>query len=1448
MKFIGLDTGSVSVKLVMLDEKGNKMQGFYTRHKGLPLKVSLELLETAVRGSVRHHGETSSPGNLSLSVTGSSGRWIANALGIGFTNEVIAQTYATRKLSPHTRTIIELGGEDSKLIILGEKGIKDFSMNSVCAAGTGSFLDQQAERLRLSIEEFSELALQSKPARIAGRCSVFAKSDMIHLQQIATPVEDIVAGLCFALARNFKGSIVRGRTIEEPVSFHGGVAANKGMVKAFREVFGFSQFLVPEDFALMGALGAALKDMDEGTTNPFDLSILRSLLESSQFSEPGHRPLVSPADDFFERHPEDGHRWEVMSQKPEEPLQQMTSGGLSSTPKKIRAYLGIDVGSISTNLAVIDENGLLLAKRYLMTAGRPIEAVNQGLREIGHELRDRIEIMGVGTTGSGRYMIADYVGADIVKNEITAQATAAVSISKDVDTIFEIGGQDSKYISLKDAVIVDFEMNKACAAGTGSFLEEQAEKLNISVKNEFAGCAFSSESPCRLGERCTVFMENSLMANLQRGAEKNDLLAGLAYSIVQNYINKVVMGKPIGENIFFQGGVAFNKSVVAAFEKYLGKNIVVPPHHDVTGAIGMALIAMRHMKSQQSAVSSQQSDKDAGPLPVTSFKGFALSERSHEISSFECRGCPNVCEINRVKIAGEESHLFYGGRCEKYDVKRQKDPSALPDLFTFREEVLWKEHNERLSAVRGQQSGMKELDRRRGTGDQRPKIGIPYLFFFHDYLPFWTTLFWELGFPVEVSSKTNREIVNAGAERVLADTCFPVKVAHGHIQHLMEKGVTTLLIPSFINMNDTHEEFERGYACPLTQSIPYAAKVAHPEAMILAPIVNLRKGWKSVIAEITRVLSPFGIKKRDVLEAASIAERAQEEFVAAVKAKGAEVFSSLRERTIVIVGRPYNAFESGMNLNIPKKLSDLNVLAIPMDFIPSADLRIQDTWPNMYWRSGQRILKAARFIREHPHLFAIFIGNFSCGPDSFILKFFNEEMQGKPFLQIEIDEHSADAGAITRCEAFLDSIGHHRDHMTVPNAVYTEERPVAAPPHRTPHLRKRTVFMPRMSDHAFGIAAAFERCGVSAEVLPESDGESADMGRRYVSGKECYPCTVTTGDMLKKVFSTDFEPEHSVFFMPSGAGPCRFGQYNVFHRMVLKELGYDNVPILSPNQDSHFYSELGIVGRDFSTFAWEGIVACELLHKSLHETRPYEREKGSADALYKEYLKKLSLSLRGADGKVERVLDSIRKDFENLPRYVDEKPLIGIVGEIFVRSHRFSNEDLIRKVEGLGGEAWLAPVEEWIYYVNRMGLRKALIKKERSAIIELLLKNFFQKRIEHRLARHFKGFLKTLKEPDTKELLKKASPYLHDSLEGEAVLSIGKSIDLIEKGVSGIINAMPFGCMPGTVVTSLMRGISRDYGIPCISMPYDGTESPSLEIQLEAFMGQAAEYSRTKGH
>ena len=1412
MQYIGLDAGSVSVKCVLLDTEGNILNSFYQRHKGRPLPVALDLLTTVLNSTdtVRQSlGQPSCNRDISLSLTGSAGRLIGSLLGITPVNEVVAYAYATRRRYPHIRTVIELGGEDSKLIILADDSYstKDFYMNSVCAAGTGSFLDQQAERLRLSIEDFSELSLKSaKPPRIAGRCSVFAKSDMIHLQQIATPTEDIVAGLCFAVARNFKGSIAKGRELALPVSFQGGVAANRGMIRAFRDIFGIRELFVPDEFALMGAIGAALKDMDEGKHQTFDLRKLKDFIHSARPAEKGYLPLAGGDADFCPRNLQYDNR------PPEGEL-------CARNSRRIKTYLGVDIGSISTNLALIDESCRVIVKRYLMTAGRPIEAVRQGLEEIYQETGDRIEIAGVGTTGSGRYMIADYIGADIVKNEITAQATAAVFIDKEVDTIFEIGGQDSKYICLKNGVIVDFEMNKACAAGTGSFLEEQAEKLGISIKGEFQESAFLSQSPCRLGERCTVFMENSLMSNLQSGTDKKDLLAGLAYSIVQNYINRVVCKKPVGNRIFFQGGVAFNKAVVAAFEKYLGRQIIVPPDHDVTGAIGMALIAMKQMKNCNAS---------------TNFKGFAFSRRPYGISSFECKGCPNVCEINAIQIEGEQGKLFYGGRCEKYDIRKKRPEYKIPDLFAYRNEMLWHAHRERKSAYERQQADSSDT----APYPSRKRIGLPFIFYFHDFLPFWTTLLWELGFAVEASPETDSHIIDTGQETVLAETCFPVKTAHGHIKYLLDRGIDTIVIPSFVNLNKTDDPFYAGFACPYTQTIPYMAKTAFSGIQVLSPVIDLHQGEAFLKKELKRLLSPHHISGSKLCRAFETASREQETFTKKIKNKGREILSSLTERTVVITGRAYNSFDRGVNLDIPRKLSDLGVLSLPMDFLPIENSPVNQDWPNMYWKAGQRILSAAKLIRTNPLLYAVHISNFSCGPDSFIIKFFEEEMYGKPYLHLELDAHSADAGVVTRCEAFLDSIGNTKAKAG------SDEIPVRKQRYNSHFSTGRTIFLPRMSDHSLAIAAAFEFCGTAASVLPESSSESVDMGKKYVSGKECYPCAVTTGDMIKKITEPGFTADKSAFFMPSGSGPCRFGQYNVFHRLVMQDLGLENVPVFSPNQDEHFYEQLKSAGRDFAMRSWKGVAAIGLLQKCLHETRPYEKEKNVSDTLYNTYLKKAYDSLRGADGDIESVLKKARVDFENVPLSKGEKPLIGIVGEIFVRSNRFSNEDLGRKIEKLGGEVYLTPVEEWVYYINLMGLRRVLIKKDWSAIITLLSKRFLQKSVERKLARIFAGFLKGLHEPDTREVLDKARPYIHSSFEGEAILSIGKSIELIEKGASGIINAMPFGCMPGTIVSGLMRGIKREFGIPCLSIPYDGSESLTTEIQLEAFMDQAKAYRR----
>ena len=1378
---IGLDIGSVSVNLAVIDEKGSVIEDRYVRHMGRAMHKAAELLDQmqAVYGNRIEF----------VATTGIGSKTFAPLAGASFTNEIIALTKAFNYLHPRVGSVIDIGGEDSKFIIFDHVEtrkqalrIKDFSMNTLCAAGTGSFLDQQASRLGFTIEEFAEVALKSKNTpRIAGRCTVFAKSDMIHLQQIATPDYELVAGLCLALARNFKSNIAKGKEVKKPVAFIGGVAQNAGMRKAIKEVFLLEEdeLVVPDHSTSMGALGAIYAVLDEPASKERFVGVerVREHLARTEVTE-AHEPLAISEGNLHVA-------YEVKRPK-----------------GKVRAYLGVDVGSISTNVVAIDEAWNVLSKRYLMTEGRPLEAVKRGLDEVGAEIGDLVEIMGVGTTGSGRYLTADFIGADLVRNEITAQAEAAIAIDPEVDTIFEIGGQDSKYISIDNGVIVDFEMNKACAAGTGSFLEEQAERLGISIKDEFSKLALSAKGPTRMGERCTVFIESDVMHCQQNGAHTDDIVAGLCYSIVLNYLNKVVGDRRVGKKIFFQGGTAFNKGVVAAFEKVCEKPITVPSHHDVTGAIGVAILAMKEKDWERST-----------------FKGFDLSKRPYGIDTFECKGCENLCEIRRVTCEGEKP-LYYGSRCEKYDVVRHVKTIEKTDLFKVREELL---HN---------------MYDRNGAGE---KIGIPKILNMHELLPFWRSFLTELGYSVVLSDSTNKKVIKEGVENIIVESCFPIKLAHGHILNCVGKGINRVFMPSVIDMKKSSANVANSFACPYAQSLPYTAKASIDFAglgvKMESPVVYFGRGRKKTLSNLVAFGKSLKRSRREVEHAFNIASDIQERFYRRCLEEGMSFLSDIKpdEKVMVLVGRPYNSMDSGANLNVHKKLLDLGVASIPIDMLPLDKVEADEDLKDMYWGYGQKILKAAHLIKSHPNLYAIYITNFGCGPDSFITHFFKKIMEGKPFLQLEIDEHSGDAGLITRLEAFLDSIKNAK-HETKPKTRRVS--PFMA------DGRARKVYIPYMCDHSIPFVGAFRACGVDAAVMEESDEETVQIGRKYTLGKECYPCILTTGDMLKTSRRPDFDPERSAFFMPSGSGPCRFGQYHRFQRLVLSEHGFENVPIYAPNQDDKLYNELNILGGKFMRLGWRAIVATDLLIKMLHETRPYERNPGDTDKVYQEQLYRIREAVEKGGDEVFGALEDAVQAFLAVPRTGEQKPVVGIVGEIYIRSNRFSNNHLVRRVEEFGGEAWLAPFTEWITYVNYMGKKKSMHKANLSSLFSIVLSDYIQKKDEHRMERILEHYLRHGEEPAIRHVLNQASPYIHESFEGEAILSVGKSIDFIHKGASGIINAMPFTCMPGTISSAIMKLIQNKYDVPVFNVAYDGQGETNITTRLEAFMHQVKEYAK----
>ena len=1392
---IGLDIGSVSLNSVVMDEDYNILEDYYDYVHGKPFNVLYDRLTRLLRD----HPVATLRG---LAVTGSGGRLAADLIGGLCVNEIIAQATSASRLFPDARTVIEIGGEDSKLIILEREQsddyprLVDFEMNSICAAGTGSFLDQQARRIGVRIEkEFGELALKSvSPPRIAGRCSVFAKSDMIHHQQIATPLHDIVAGLCFALARNFRSTVARRKDMKKPVLFTGGVAANAGMVRAFREVLDLSQeeLIIPEHHASMGAIGAVLYSRLEGHQgNGFTgLEKLEKYLHRSTATFVS-LPQLKESAALYNK--------EV----------KIKSNGQG----KLRVYLGIDVGSLSTNVVLIDPEHNVVARRYLPTAGKPLEAIKKGLTEIYDEAGNFVEVIGAGTTGSGRYLTGDFIGADTIRNEITAQATAAIDYDPTVDTIFEIGGQDSKYISIENGVVVDFEMNKVCAAGTGSFLEEQAEKLNIKIVGEFGEMALSSKSPVKLGDRCTVFMESDLNTFMQKGARDENLVGGLAYSIVYNYLQKVVADRRIGNRIFFQGGVTNNKAVVAAFEQVLGKKIIIPPHFDVTGAIGAAILAQKSMTEGQK----------------TTFKGFGIRNASYEISRFVCNGCVNHCEISSVKIAGEKKPLFYGGRCEKWETdSRKKKNDNIPNLFLKRTEMLMGDYREE-------------------EPDGRPSVGIPRaLMVYYQQFPFWRTFFSELGFRVVLSRESDRALVTRSLETVTSETCLPVELMHGHVIDLVDKGVDYVFMPFIVSGKHKEGDSTSNSNCPWIQSFPFMVRAALrdrvDEKKFLTPTLHFRYFERALTKEMISFFGDkMGFDSSRVKKALLQADGMQTAFERGVAEYGRKALIEIPEgcRPAVILGRPYNSTDPHLNLSLAEKLIAQNVMPIPLDMLDLSVADLYKNYRNMYWPNGQKIIAAAKHVARTDGLYAVYISNFRCGPDSFIWHYVTEELKGKPFLHLEVDEHSADAGMVTRIEAFLDSLeGSEKNARKAVEVIRPRPSPSEPP-------SNRTLYFPYMHDGARFVAAAARSVGIPSEVLPMQTEEDIALGRKYTSSKECFPMICTTGSFLKKLMEPGADPSKMSFFMPDHNGPCRFGQYNQFQRILFDRLGFRDAELVTPSNDTSYADLAGDRSQRFRINAWKGFVAFDFIRKLYRETRPYELNPGESEAVYLDAMKKAEASIEKNCRGLRRILVGASSAFMAVK--VDKskkKPVIAVLGEIFMRDNAGCNGNIANRLEALGAEVLIGPFSEWITYSTHRYTRDSRWKNDTKGVIRSKIQGIGQEVLVDYLLRGIRKVSDTSKDVSLHEILRLSNRYVSEFYDGDPPIALGMSSALAGRGVSGIAAILPFTCMPGTLIASVSDSFRKDHNnIPFLNIPYDGQDSVSLETRLQAFFFQVREYA-----
>ena len=1064
MNGIGLDCGSTTVKLVLLSPTGELLWSKIAAHRGSAIPAARRLLGELLQWD---SGVCGCP----VVLTGSAGeRLLEICPGLSNLGDIPAIHRGVILLAPEARSVIEIGSQSARFLTgLGSELPPQFAVNEHCAGGTGSFFEDQMSRLGLRIEDYSNLVAQAESIpRLSGRCAVFAKTDIIHRQQEGIPTPDILLGLCYAMVRNYKAVIVRSLPVERPVALCGGVAQNAGVVQAVKAVFGLEEedLIIPDPFLHAAAVGAALAAQEAETCSMGELlaslcgqpAAAGRLVRRSPLSQPAGASLTDPA-----------------------------SSGVIPLEG---CALGIDVGSTSTDLVLMDPDGGLIDFQYLRTAGDPEGAVRRGLEHL-RERFGELPLLAVGVTGSGRERIGRLIGADAVRDEITAQARAAVHWVPDADTVFEIGGQDSKYISLQGGQVADFQMNKICAAGTGSFVEEQAARMGIPLE-EFGPLALTAQAPVELGERCTVFIETAIQSALAQGASQAEVAAGLCQSIVRNYLHKVVGSKPVGRRIVLQGGVAYNPGIVAAFRQEFGDRLTVSPCFSISGAFGAALLALETAE---------------GPSRFHGFTG--QGEESPALS-------PEVQRNIAFYQRGPQLLL------EGYD------PAPVP---------------------------------------RRKTVGVPFALMIHKFFPMANAFFRHLGYNVLLSPPTNEEIIRLSQQTAQAETCYPVKLIHGHMAWLAEQGVDYIFLPSIHTMKHETSRVEHNYGCVYMQTAPrLAARALRLEERgitLLNPVFDLDFGQEAMASAMLGLGKQLGIPKVRCLPALMSGAQAVRRHTAAVEKQGRDLLASLgpEDKVLVLITRNYGLSDPVLNMGIPRLLLERGYKVLTLSHLPAHDLDLSADHPNLYWPFGQHILSGAKLVAHHPNLYAVYLTNHGCGPDTTLSYLFRQEMGDKPYLHIEVDEHFSPVGVITRIEAFLQSL-ESRPVRPLPEGF----RLTAVPSHPTtvataPDRARGPLYVPDLPPFTPYLLDYFHRAhGLDACAMPLG-GRSLALGRAETSSKEYLPFPALLGGILD-IVHREAGPFQAL--LPATQGAEADGQYPWAAEAVLRRRGLERVTLAAP--------------------------------------------------------------------------------------------------------------------------------------------------------------------------------------------------------------------------------------------------------------------------------------------
>ena len=1389
--YLGIDSGSVSTKIAILDQNQTILATEYTKTNGKPIFTLANLL--------KEYREKYKNQIFKICVSGSCRNFLADILACNKENEIITNARATYEFHKQARTIIEIGGQDSKLIELvsNKFEITDFAMNETCAAGTGAFLEYLAKRLEINISDFGNLANSSKnPSKISGRCTVFAKTDITHALQNGSNVSDILMGLANALVRNYISNLVKNRTLQKPFVFQGGVSENLAVRKAIENYFNLEKhdLIIPKYNKVMGAIGTAL-----------------SLIEKS--GEQGIK-----LDDIIKKLQQKDQSAQKLTDLEQTKTSDLSTKFQTKSSKEKNVFLGIDIGSVSSKIVAIEKDENLVFGKYIKNNGDPIGSAKKILAELPADLK----ILGSCVTGSGRYLVGRLTNANIIKNEITCQAMFAKHANPKAKTIFEIGGQDSKYIKLESGEVTDFEMNKVCAAGTGSFLEEIANKLKININNEWSKITASAKHTLNIGSRCTVFMESDLVHYQQQGFHLSDLSHGISNAVCYNFLEKIVGTKKVDSPIIFQGGVAKNLAVKNAFSKILGQELFVPQNPELSGAFGASLLAKKHYL------------KKGTTLPFN--RNFYETLTS---SKFVCNDCENKCEILIFKV--DERKIYCGGICGKYEkeehsksceikyspLKKRKDLVLNPPVSPFKKGGVYCKNPPPKESETQTLRSLRTCPPLK-KGESIIKIGIPRIFLFYDFYPAWKAFFETLGCEVIISSETNRNLIETSLKNAVVETCLPAKTIYGHLKELKDKGVDFIFAPAFVNNDLSKNKFKSN--CPYIQNLPQMA-LANLNVPLLKPTFNNDFRHTHTIPALTTLAKKFTKSKFIQKQAASNFFNTLVKFNEAKNALSNEVLENFKDKDkiFVLLGKQYNILDKGYNLNIPGILDDFNIDYIPYDLLPLNNIDLGNEWDRVKWDQSWDLLKAARYIKDKKNLFPILITNFGCGPDSFIIDYLKRELGNKNLLVLEVDEHTSKGGIKTRIEAYLDSLRKETD-------LQRSKQFLKIP------LSNKKFYMPYISDMSRTFAAAARSIGIDTEALPPSDETSARLGKKYIGGGECFPYILLLGDMIKKAMAPDFISNKSAMYM-FGTNSCRLSLYSKSMDLVSRDLNL-NLPVICDVKDILEDNSASKQKIKLLLNIWRGLLTSDLLWELLCETRPFEINSGDTDVAYE---KAMSLVCEGIEnGNLLEKLEAGLKLFDNLSLDRSKKPVkIGLTGDYYTRANSYANSNIIKTIENYGGMVLTSPTftDTYKYSVLRKFEYLVKIRDVKKGLISLITSKKLLN-IQKQILKTFGDRLIYNLEMPYRKTFKKLAPYLSKEQSLGILAPIGNVLDHYDLGAKGIINVITLNCLYGNIVTSSLLKIKKDYGNPpLLTLTYDGLQSTNHLNRIEAFMYKLKKFS-----